>query len=185
MAKRIVWTRQNAAVLEQLERDGRFIAREEFMRSAMEDTSEIMFQLYHWLATHMPTQAARPADASYPIWVALSRETCMPPETGIVMLELEVDEEVLALADITKWTRMMNYSYIPLNSADNDEHNSLLERYGIDDAKALMTPFYPQIRAKILKSWERLFDDSVVLGGAGSYGLLWEVRREWIRRISE
>ena len=41
---------------------------------------------------------------------------------------------------------------------------------------------YPQLRQKILKSWERLFD-----GGKptdpGRYALLWEVRKEWLKKV--
>ncbi len=183
MGKIKVWTKQNEAVMKQLEENGRFIAVESYMRRAMEDTSDIMMLVYRWLASHMPTQSVRPADAKYPVWVSLIEEATMMPEKGNVILELSVDSELLALCDITKWTRIINYSYIPLDSEDNEKHNKLLSDYGTDDVKAVMTPFYPQIKRIVINSWDRLFDDSVQLGGAGSYGLLWEVRKEWITEV--
>ena len=185
MAKITVWTKQNEAVLEQLERDGRYIAREEYMRKAMEDTTDIMLLVYRWLAANMPTQAFRPGDAKFPIWVSPVKEATMLPEPGQPVLELSVDEELIAYADITKWTSIINYAYIPKDEADNAAHNKLLTDYGISDAKAIMTPFYPQIKRIVMDSWSRLFDESIVMpsGSAGKYGLLWEVRKEWITNI--
>ena len=185
MAKITVWTKQNKAVLEQLERDGRFIAREDYMRKAMEDTSDIMFLVYRWLSAHMPTQEYRPADAKFPVWVSPIKEATMLPEPGQPVLELQLDKELVAYADITKWTSIINYAYIPRDEADNAAHNALLQNYGISDAKAVMTPFYPQIKRIVMDSWDRLFDDSVVLPGgrAGRYGLIWEVRKEWIKQV--
>lgn len=185
MGKITVWTKQNEAVLKQLEENGRFIAVESYMRKAMEDTSDIMIFIYRWLASHMPTQSVRPADAVFPVWVSLIEEATMMPEKGSVILELSVDRELMALCDITKWTRITNYSYIPVDKEDADRHSRLLSDYGTDDVKAVMTPFYPQIKRKVIDSWDRLFDNEVVLEDAGSYGLLWEVRKEWVTEVRQ
>ena len=185
MAERRVWTTQNAAVLEQLNQNGRFIAEERYMRESMEDTSDIMLFVYRWLASHMPTASVRPPDAKYPVWVSLDRETSFQVTEGCVTLELCVEESLIACADINKWTNIINYSYIPCDDADKEAHYKLLTDYGIDDVKALTTPFYPHIRRKVIDSWDRLFDDSVTLGGAGKYGLLWEVRKEWVRKVTQ
>ncbi|MBR0171578.1 MAG: DUF3841 domain-containing protein [Lachnospiraceae bacterium] len=184
MAEITVWTMQNEAVLEQLDQNGRFIAEERYMRQSMEDTSDIMLFVYRWLASHMPTVSVKPPDVKYPVWVALNKETSFKAVDGCVTLELLVDEALMARADITKWTNIINYSYIPLSDADKEAHYKLLTDYGIDDVKAVTTPFYPQIRRKIIDSWDRLFDDSVSLGGAGAYGLLWEVKQEWVRKVT-
>jgi len=44
--------------------------------------------------------------------------------------------------------------------------------------------FYPNIKSKIMKSWDRLFDDSVELSPA-RVGIIWEVRQEWITGIEQ
>ncbi|WP_369819393.1 DUF3841 domain-containing protein [Tissierella sp. P1] len=46
-----------------------------------------------------------------------------------------------------------------------------------------MSQFYPQIKRKIIDSWSRLFDDSIILGNDERYGNIWEVRKEWITQI--
>ena len=79
---------------------------------------------------------------------------------------------------------ILNYSYIPRDAADAARHRALLEAYGVSDVKAVMTQFYPQIRREIVESWSRLFDPAVSLGSDACYGLLWEVRSEWLRGVT-
>lgn len=180
-----VWTKQNRAVLEQLEKNGRFVADERYMRVGMEEHFDVMRFLYRWLAEHMPNQNCRPADAQYPVWVSFKAEDTMLPEAGYVILELQVEEELMTKADINKWGTILNYSYIPCNEKDAETHRENMKRLGVDDAKAVMTPFYPLQKQEIIKSWDRLFDDRIHIGGDNAYGLLWEVRKEWIRNQKE
>ena len=180
MAEITVWTKQNRAVLDQLESNGRFIADERFIRRELEDTADIMLFIYSWLADHMPA-ADRTADARFPVWVSYEKEATMSPEPGYAVLELRVPAELVTRLDIAKWTRITNYSYIPADEEDEAEHNRYLNCLGTDNARAVMTRFYPELRQKIISSWDRLFDDSIVLGSTSAYGLMWEVRKEWIQ----
>lgn len=176
-----VWTKQNKAVLDQLETAGRFIADERYIRRELEDTTDIMLFIYRWLTDHMPAADAKPQDVKFPVWVSFAREATMSPESGYAVLELRVQDELVTPVNIEKWTRITNYSYIPLNAEDESEHNSLLREIGISNARAVMTDFYPEIKKKIIASWDRLFDDSVRAGSGNSYGLMWEVKKEWVK----
>lgn len=178
-----VWTKQNQAVLDQLRADGRFIADEKYIRRELKDTADIMLFIYRWLAGHMPA-ADRPGDAAFPVWVSFEKEATMMPEPGYTVLELRVQENKVTHLNIAKWTRITNYSYIPLDEEDEKEHCRLLREIGTDNARAVMTRFYPELRQKIIASWDRLFDESVSLGNRSEYGLLWEVRKEWIRNVT-
>jgi hypothetical protein len=170
-------------VIGQLEADGRFTADEGCIRRELEDTSDIMLFIYGWLAEHAPTAGSKPADVRFPVWVSFSKEATMLPEPGYVILELKVDSSGIALVDTAKWTIITNYSYIPSDSADEKEHNRLLEEMGVNNADAVMTGFYPELRKKIISSWDRLFDDFVDAGGSTSYGIIWEVKKEWIQKV--
>lgn len=183
MSEITVWTKQNRAVLDQLDAAGRFIADERYMRSELEDTADIMLFIYRWLAAHMPSGAVRPQDVSFPVWVSFSRETTMSPEPGYAVLELKVDEDLVTPVNIEKWTRITNYSYIPLGAEDESEHNRLMSDLGIDNVRAVMTQFYPELKRKIINSWDRLFDDDISLGSDNCYGLLWEVKEEWVQEV--
>jgi hypothetical protein len=178
-----VWTKQNSAVLDQLARDGRFIADEGYIRAELEDTADIMLFIYGWLTEHMPNASLKPHDVVFPVWVSLTREATMKPEPGYAVLELRLMDTEMILLDTAKWTRITNYSYIPSGEADAREHSELMERLGISDAAAVMTQFYPEVRQMIISSWDRLFDDTISLGSDSSYGLIWEVRKEWVQQI--
>src|SRR5690606_18335576 len=108
----------------------------------------------------------------------------MLPSPGTIILELKVDPSLITKININKWGTILNYSYIPANKQDAEDHRRLLDQYGVSsDTKAYMSHFYPQIKRKIIDSWSRLFDDSILLGNNECYGNMWEVRKEWISKI--
>ena len=177
-----VWTKQNIDVLDQLEKNGRFIADERYIRRELGDTAPVMLFIYRWLADHIHMAEDKPEDVIYPTWVSFVKEATMMPEPGYAVLELKVDTDKMAAIDIIKWTAVTNYSYIPRDADDEKEHNVLLREYGTDNARAVMTEHYPEIKRKVVSSWERLFEPPAKPGDPGTYGLLWEVRKEWVQR---
>lgn len=178
-----VWTKQNKAVLEQLDKAGRFIADEQYIRCELEDTADIMLFVYRWLADHMPARTARPDDVLFPVWVSFDREATMSPEPGYSVFELRVQEDLVTHIDTAKWTRIINYSYIPLNDEDERSHNEYMRGIGTDNTRAVMTQFWPDERRKIISSWDRLFDRSISLGSKTEYGLMWEVKKKWVQNV--
>ncbi len=179
-----VWTKQHENVAKILEEEGRFVAKKEFVVRDMDDHNQLVLQCYNWLTANTPAQEQRPADADYPIWLSVREDATMKLTPHTVVLELELDESLMTRINIEKWSAMLNYSYIAKDKADAEAHRQLLEMYGTNDAKAFMTPFYPQIKMEIMNSWHRLFDDSVTISGNGNYyGNIWEVKKEWIRKI--
>ena len=68
---------------------------------------------------------------------------------------------------------------------ENDlrRHRQLLDDYGISDVKAVISQFYPQIKREIQNSWERLFDDTILMGSDAKYGNVWELKREWLTDV--
>lgn len=179
-----VWTKQHESVLETLERCGRYTARREFVKYDLgEEHAPLVLEVYDWLVQHLPPSPLRPEDAELPVWVSFERSATMLKSPGTVILELSVDPGLVMGINIAKWGAMLNYSYLPESERDAREHRRLLEDYGVSDARAFMTPFYPQIKRGILNSWPRLFDDSVSLGSDAQYGLLWEVRKSWLVRV--
>ena len=176
-----VWTKQSAVVWDILQREGIYHARRaDILRT---EEAALIGTAYDWLAQNTPGAGAKPKDAEYPIWLSFSRAAAMLPTPGTVVMELAVDPESITRVNIAKWGAILNYSYIPKDPADARRHQALLREYGTGDARAMMTPFFPQIRREITDSWKRLFDDSIQLGSPACYGNIWEVRREWIQQI--
>lgn len=178
-----VWTKQHESVADTLARTGRYTAKREYVVKDLEEHAALVLEVYDWLTAHTPGESVRPPDAEYPIWVSPSREAVMLPSPHTVILELSVEPTLITKVNIGKWGAMLNYAYIPADEADAKRHRKLLEDCGVSDAKAYMSRFYPQIKQEIVKSWDRLFDDAILLDNDSWYGNLWEVKREWVTRI--
>lgn len=177
-----VWTKQHKSVWETLQSRGRYTAKRAFIDLDLEECAPLVLESYDWLAAHLP-QSGRPEDAEYPVWLSYSCETAMLPSPGTVLLELHLPRELVCPVNIEKWGMILNYSYIPKDEADARRHRRLLEDYGVSDAKAYSSQFYPQIKREITASWDRLFDSSIILGSGAAYGTVWEVRQEWIQKV--
>ena len=178
-----VWTKQHRSVWDTLVRDGVYRARREFISLDLQEHAPLVLPVYDWLVEHMP-QTHRPPQAEYPVWVSFHREATMLPGPDTVILELSLDPELITPINIAKWGAILNYSYIPADEADARRHRKLMEAHGVSDAKAFMSRFYPELRQEIVRSWDRLFDDSVQLGNDSAYGVMWEIRKEWVKCVT-
>lgn len=180
-----VWTKQHRNVLEELKRTGRYTAKREYITLDLQEQAPLVLEAYDWLVKHGPDARNRPQDVQYPVWVSFSDEATMLKGRESVILKLSLAPELITPVNIEKWGTILNYSYIPAGPEDAKRHRKLLEEYGISDAKAYMSQFYPQIKREITDSWSRLFDDSIILGSTSKYGTIWEIKKEWITQITE
>lgn len=185
MEKMKVFTKQRKEILKELDEKGYHVTTADHVAVEWKEDTKIVLQVYDWLVKHVPSHEMKPDYAIYPIWVSLSREATMLLDDQSVVLELEVDPAIITKINIFKWGKILNYSYIPKDEADAKAHLEKLEMYGISDMKAYMTPFYPDMKREIVESWKRLFDDSVTLGNEECYGIMWEVRKEWVVAIQK
>lgn len=185
MGKRTMWTKQHKIVWELLRQDGRYTAKKEYILKDLGDEAYLVLEAYDWLVDHMPGSGNRPADAEYPVWLSYSGETVRMTDPETVILKLSVDEALITPVNVIKWGKIMDYSYIPANEADAERHRTLLADYRVSDVKAYMSQFYPQIKREIIASWDRLFDDTILLGNDLKYGLIWELREEWVLDVME
>lgn len=179
-----IWTRQNSGIVKILREQGRYIVKKEYIAQKMEEHAGLYLDVYSWYTSAASKLSPRPADAFYPIWVSLAPEEGLGASEGNVIIEALVDRQRLITIDIDKWGCIVNYMYIPLNEADAEEHEKMLKRYNTDDCTAYMSGFYPHIKNKIIKSWDRLFDDGITLSPV-KVGTIWELKQEWITKITE
>ena len=180
-----VWTRQVSQVLEEIERTGSYHVREEYIREKYDVISDHYIERYRWF-TQMASKRIRiPEEYVFPIWLALSDAQKLPPAEGTVTFTLEVPEDQILVADMDRWGYCVNLMYVPLNPADERSHNEELKQMGIGNEALLFTSskgnFYPMMKQKIIKSWERIFDPSDNIDNC--VGTVWEIRPEWIREI--
>ena len=179
----VVWTKQNENVIKELGKFGRYTAKQEYIVKDLDKHAHLVLEVYDWLVKNTPNASEKPYDVEYPIWLSLNKEATMLASAGTVILELEIEPPLMTMIDINKWGTILNYSYIPTDEQDAKKHAQLLAQYRVSDTKAYMSNFYPQIKRKIIDSWNRLFDYSIILGNDKKYGIIWEVRREWVTQI--
>lgn len=183
MPKIPLWTKQHKDIVTTLENEGRHIVKREYIVNKMESISSFYLDVYNWYTNAASLIVPKPEDVKYPIWVSLSPESTLANDEDTVLLELEVEESSVIEVDYDKWGFIVNYLYIPESPEDLQEHKTLLNSYGIDDPQAYMTSFYPAIKKKIIKSWDRLFDKHDTKDGAVKMGTIWEVKAEWVKSI--
>ena len=183
MSKIKVWTRQHISVYDKVMNDGRYTAKKDYIFMDLQEHAKYVLEVYDWLVRKGPKAHLKPADVEYPVWMSFEQDATMMPGKDGVIFELTIDEEIITPINIAKWGTILNYSYIPADEKDAKRHREILEMYGVDDAKAYMTQFYPMSKKEIVASWDRLFDDQVKLGNDLKYGTIWEVRKEWVTNV--
>lgn len=180
MGKITVWTKQNKNILAVLAEKGRYVVKKEYIRAENEEHTAIILRAYDWLASHGPNVNRKPIDVKYPVWVSFDKARNYIAGKNEVLLTLQVDEADITSINLAKWGMILNYSYIPANEEDAQKHLAMMNAYGINDAEAVMTLFYPEIKQEIVQSWSRLFDPKVCVGNDLKYGNIWEIKNEWV-----
>lgn len=111
----------------------------------------------------------------------------LQPSEDTVILEIEVEKHKVVITDLEKWGYVVNYWYVPLNKEDEEKHNYELIKNGIGDESALYMShkgnFYPLLRNKIIKSWDRIFEGSSSQNSI-TQATIWEIKKEWIVSIT-
>ncbi|SNS13163.1 protein of unknown function [Anaerovirgula multivorans] len=181
-----LWTRQHKNLLIELEEKGVYRARQEYILLKNDTISNYYFKLYDWYVKQAERIVPRPEGVTYPIWLSTSSDAMLQPAEDTIILELEVERKHVVITNFDKWGYVVNYWYVPLDKQDEKRHNEELRKYGIGDESALYMShkgnFYPLLRNKIIKSWERIFevsDEASILTQA----TLWEIKKEWIVNI--
>lgn len=178
-----LWTRQNKNILEELEEDSVYRVKKEYILEKMDTISDYYLNLYEWYARNAAGIVSKPEGAEYPIWLSTTSDMMLQPIDGTVVLEIEVDREKAIFTDLNKWGYVVNYFYLPTDPEDEERHNKELERFGIGDESSLIMGdkgnFYPLLKNKIMKSWERLFEPFDEKSTV-SQATLWEIRKEWV-----
>ena len=179
-----LWTSQRRIVLSTINEKGIYHVKKEFIDKKYGDVANIFFEAYTWFVDKAEQLATKPQGAEYPIWLFTDLKY-VDHQRDCCILEISVDRKEALIFDQMKQNRILNLSYIPKDKKDAQEFTELLERYAIhNETDAYMKSYYPHLKAMIKKSWNRLFDNSIILSES-KQASLWEIRKEWIRNIYE
>ncbi len=182
----ILWTRQHKNSLEDLNKHGVYRVKKEYIIQKLDSISEYYFNIYNWYVKGAEKIVKRPKGVEYPIWLSTSSNLMLQPTDDSVVLKVEVDRKLVVITDFEKWGYVVNYWYIPLNKEDEKKHNEELKKRGIGNESSLCSSdkgnFYPLLKKKIIKSWDRLFDDRIRMSDVNQ-ATLWEIKKEWVKEV--
>lgn len=182
------WTRQEKAVWDQLQTQGVYTAREAYVRAKNGAIADYYLEAYRWFTRESRKYLSIPEGLTIPIWLAITQDSRLPPAPGTVSLTLEIPREQMLIVDYDKWGYRINDWYVPLDAEDEARHDAELRRFGIgNEALLFLTDrgnYYPQLRQKILRSWQRIFTPSPT-DPSRNVGTVWVLRREWVREVED
>lgn len=187
MEKITVWTRQDKAILDVFN-DGIYRCKEEYINQKMENFSEYYKKLYRWYTKKAKAIVPKPEDSiKYPIWVSIDKDMQLRPNDNSIILKLSIPKDEIVITDMEKWGYIVNFLYLPRDASDYKAHQETLRKYDISDPTALimgdLRNFYPQLKRKVEKSWNRLFEDYTISNIR--QGTIWQIREKDIVEIIE
>jgi hypothetical protein len=181
-----LWTRQHKNVLDELEEHGIYRVKKEYITEKMDTMSCYYLGLYEWYGRNAAKIVPRPEGVMYPIWLSPSPDMMLQPIEDTVILEVEMGKKDVIYTDMERWGYVVNYFYLPTDPEDEQRHNEELKKYGINNESSLIIGdkgnFYPLLKNKIIKSWERLFEPFEDTGQVVQ-ATIWEIKKEWVKDI--
>lgn len=179
-----VWTAQSRIVLDTIENTGTYHVKRDFILKKYQEISRLFLEPYDWFVRQAAARVSPPPGAEYAVWVYLNSSMVSNAGPGDYLIEADIPQDQVILFDEGKWLRILNLAYIPSTPEDGRAFKDKLDKYGLSqDSQAFLSNFYPQFKREIVKSWDRLFDDSIVLTG-NKMGAVWELKKEWVGKIT-
>lgn len=180
------YTRQAKEVLEELEKNGVYRVKEEYVRLKNDSISDYYIGVYEWLTTECRKCMDIPAECRFPIWLSMHDEYRLRNTEHTVSFRLRIPKSQVRVISEYAWGYRINFLYVPLSKEDEQAFNAELRRYGIGNESELITGslgnFYPLLKRKIQQSFSRV----LTLPPKGPFdelGICYEIRSEWIEAI--
>ncbi len=180
-----LYTSQSHEVVNLLKEQKVIHVKREYIIKKYEEVSHVFLEGYDWFVNKAPSIVEKPQGAGYPYWAFTDPEyTSWTPECAMLTLEVPVEEAVFFRVE--DWYKILNLSYLPRDEKDGQSFDRLLDNYGIKNKMEIFTkPFYPDLKQKIKKSWDNLFQyhNEVKDGTKERFHIqagLWELKLDWV-----
>ncbi len=180
--KLILYTSQSDIVINTLEKEDLYLVKKEFIEKKYDELSSIFLAAYNWFIMKAPRYVEKPRDARYPIWLFTDpRYVEKYPGSKIIRLEVDLDQVILFSA--YKWNRIQNLAYLEKDEEDLASFQAELKRQGIAREQDIyLTSFYPLLKQRVVKSWDRLFEEDID-PDKDYQAALWQIEKKWILSI--
>jgi len=183
-----LWTRQDIRSLDDLEKNGVYRVKREYIENQYGDIAEHFIKLYKWFTEKASKMIPKPDGVEFPIWCSISYENMYRPTEDTVVYELEIDKSQVIYFDGGKWDYVLNHRYLPKDEEDNRLYLEEMRKKGFDDSdlysfiEGRNAYLYPEERKRVMDSWMRIFEIdhwNIFTVQAN----IWEIRPEMIKNI--
>lgn len=176
---------QSAPVLEALRDDGICFSKAEYVTKKYAESSPIFLTAYEWFARSAAKIVPPPKGAQLPYWT-FGAPYSVDLSGGGQLLTLDVPVEETICFDLYDWNRILCMKLLPTDDTQEYRFRSELRARGLTEDQVMLSNFYPDLKAQIMESWERLFrhHETILSGDTSGVGgvqaALWQIKREWI-----
>lgn len=183
-----LWTRQDIRSLDDLEKNGVYRVKREYIENQYGDIAEHFIKLYKWFTEKASKMVPKPDGVEFPIWCSISYENMYRPTEDTVVYELEIDKSQVIYFDGGKWDYVLNHRYLPRDEEDNRLYLEEMRKKRFDDSdlysfiEGKNAYLYPEERKRVMDSWMRIFEIdhwNIFTVQAN----IWEIRPEMIKNI--
>lgn len=205
----ILWTIQDPAVWEVLQRDGRYTTPSDRIEFPPEDDGDTFHgnHAYRWLAKQMEALVGPPpSGVEYPVWAWYKQQGRPDGKPDMrspihwysgkpcVRMKLDVPDWEVLLSDFDGWHLVLNYCYASESEADSDAFDAWYESLGVDYRdiadRRLDSPELALVRSRIEDSWTRVLgvhqedeDWGFPWEKRSIQATFWELRREHVLSV--
>ncbi len=182
--KRELWTVQDKRVLEELLSSGCYRVKRSYVMKKYGESAWIFQTAYDFFIRELRSRIAAPEGAESPVWLFSDSRSLFRAE-GEILMRLEIPREELLFFDARDWNRVLNLSYLG-GEEERERFRRELLRQGIrSEESVFQSAFYPLQRAKIQKSWRRLFEaEEEAIGKSYRQAAVWQLKKEWLMDYS-
>lgn len=178
-----MYSSQTNEVIDIINKDGFAFVKMDFIKKKYQDTAWIFETVYKAFYNMARERLPLKEGAESYFWMFKDEKWAKPGE-GSKQLKLKIPENEIILFDLRDYNRMLNLEYLG-SRQECEEFEAYLRKQGIDSGYTVFKkPFYPMIKSKIVKSWDKLFlkeefEEEYIQGATGV------IKREWIENIAK
>lgn len=181
-----LYSPQSKTVWRVVEAFGSAHSRREYVKEKYGESAAIFLTAYDAYIREAEKIVPRSDRNDYPYWAFAAPEQIDLSGGGKVMT-LSVPKDEVVFFDQYDWYKVLKLSYIGESEREEADFVRELEKRGIRDAsEAVLKPFYPEIKRKIVDSWSRLFRHDTAIRNGDTSGVravqagLWQIKKEWL-----
>lgn len=183
-----LYTQQSDVIVKQLELNGYHTAKMKFIKEKYGEVAPVFVDAYQWYVSNAEKIVPRPKEAESGIWLYKDPRNLEQHE-GHQILEVRVPVEEAVFFRMKDWNKRLNLNYIGKTQEEETEFHEKLSKYGINySGDVFQTPFYPQLKDALIKSWQNLFryDGEVKERGdlmfSDMQAGIWRLEWDWVKK---